>query len=75
MPLTVNRHASIPLPLAWIAVAWLLVAVTACGAETSRPATRVRGSRAGGNASWAAMMGRDRHLSIGLIGLHDARCC
>jgi len=35
----VNQYGSIPLPLAWIAVAWLLVAVTACGAETSTPAS------------------------------------
>ena len=39
MPPMVNRHASLPLHLAWIAVAWLLIAVTACGDETSTPAS------------------------------------
>jgi hypothetical protein len=39
MPPMVNRHASILLLPAWIAVTWLLIAMTACGAETSTPAS------------------------------------
>jgi hypothetical protein len=68
----VNRHASLPLPPAWIAVAWLLVAVTACGAETSTPASDPPGAlvRLQRNAATTTLPGDFTVFSNGSLQLY-----